>query len=310
MYQNFEGIYQNLINQIGKLAQEKEEYRIKMKRVYVIFIAIVIIFLLIGGLYFHGIIVDDSQLKLILIIASIVSVIVLIIAVVKAVNVSDKFNNIFKKQVLPQMILNIDENLNYKPKQGLSEKQYKDSGIAIEFNSFKSEDYISGFFADNALLEMSEINAQFITVDKDGITNVIDSFNGILVVATLKKTINNKIKIVKNSIWKLDRKANIRIASLEFEKYFDVYADDKVQAMQIFTSDIIDKILYFAQELKIKVQISIKDNKFYMTFETGEMYEGGITKNTKDLLSRYYLVTSFIVDIVKKINKSIEEIVL
>lgn len=307
MYQDFEGIYGNLIEYIQQLGAEKETFKTKLIYILVLVIVLLIALGIIIYVYKDDFASKLSEIQTIVTVIAIVFIALFSLCLVKIGKSTNRYNKIFKDKILPNLLSNIDKNLVYSPKQGLSKEVYNQSGLAIEYNKFKSEDYISGYIAENALLEMSEVNAQKIEKDKEGKEVVVESFEGLVAVATLKKNTKNDIKIVKNSFWKMNREANIRIASAQFEQYFDMYADNKIVAMQIFTTEVIEEILTFVDEMKIHLEISIKQNKLYATFKTGEMYEGGITKNPKELLSKYYVITYFIIRLIKRINKAIEE---
>ncbi len=307
MYQDFENIYGNLIEYIKQLGAEREIFKTKLIRTLILVGILVVVLIAIFLLYKDSYVEKMQELEIILAIVGVAFAIAFIVSIFHVGKSAQKYNKIFKTVILPNLLFNIDKNLTYTPKNGLSKEVYDQSGLAINYNQYSSEDYISGYIADNALLEMSEINAEEIQTNEKGQPVVVNSFNGILAVATLKKSVNNNIKIVKNSFWKGKREANIRIASIQFEKYFDMYADNKVNAMQIFTTDVIEEIIGFVQEMKIHLEISIIDNKFYIAFKTGQMYEGGITQNTKELLSKYYVVTYFMISLIKRINKAIED---
>lgn len=307
MYQDFENIYGNLIKYIQELGAEKENFKQKLIRTLIIVVALIITLVIIYFLYKDSYAEKMFELRIVLGIVGIVFAALFVVSLVYVGKSTKRYNQIFKTVILPNLLFNIDKNLTYTPKKGLPNNVYDQSGLAIKYNHYSSEDYISGYIADNALLEMSEIMAEDIQTNEKGQPVVVDSFNGILAVATLKKSVNNNIKIVKNSFWKTKRDANIRIASIQFEKYFDMYADNKISAMQIFTTDVIEEIIGFVEEMKTYVEISIINNKFYITFKTGQMYEGGITKNTKELLSKYYVITYFMITLVKRINKAIED---
>ena len=307
MYQNFEKIYGNLIDYVTLLGAQKAEFKTKLIFTIALVIVLAIVLVSVFVIYKDSYVEKIGELQLVLTIVGIIFAALFIFALINLGSSRKTYNKIFKKEILPKLLRNIDENLNYEPSKGLPKEAYVQSGLSIKFNQFGSEDHISGFISETALLEMSEIDARMIEKDDKGNAYIADQFNGILAVATLRKNAQTNVKIVKNSFWKLSRQANIRIASVQFEKYFDVYADDKVAAMQIFTTDVIEEIMAFVEELKIHLQLSIKGNKLYITFKTGEMYEGGITKNTKELLSRYYVITDFIVNLIKRINIAIDE---
>lgn len=97
--------------------------------------------------------------------------------------------------------------------------------------------------------------------------------------------------------------------SSEFEKYFDVIADDKIQAMQILTSDVMDKMLDFIKTSKIKYELTIRDDKLYIRFKTGGMFEGNVFKSSVDFdtLKKVYDVINFTFDITRTLVKVTEE---
>lgn len=101
----------------------------------------------------------------------------------------------------------------------------------------------------------------------------------------------------------------IEMDSTEFEKYFDVYADDKIQAMQVLTSDVMEEMMEFIKESKIKFEFTIKKDKFYIRFWTDEMFEGNILKSSVefDTLKKVFDVINFTFDITRKIIKVTEE---
>ena len=59
---------------------------------------------------------------------------------------------------------------------------------------------------------------------------------------------------------------------------------------------------------KIKYEIVIKENKIYLRFFTGSMFEPRIYGKALDkvLITTYYSILSFIIDVTSKINKEIQ----
>ena len=52
--------------------------------------------------------------------------------------------------------------------------------------------------------------------------------------------------------------------SQEFEKYFDVYGDNKIVVMQLLTSDVMNTMMDFIKQSRIKYEITIKSDEMYI----------------------------------------------
>lgn len=98
--------------------------------------------------------------------------------------------------------------------------------------------------------------------------------------------------------------------SEEFEKYFEIYSEDRIKTMQLLSSDIMQLLIEFHKQYEIDYEIVFRNNTIYMRFFTGAMFEPKIFKNSMDkqLLFIYFYVLKFIVEITKKVNKIIEEL--
>lgn len=96
----------------------------------------------------------------------------------------------------------------------------------------------------------------------------------------------------------------------EFEKYFDIYSQNKVIAMQLLTSDIMNCLLDFHNKYEINYEIAFRNNIIYMRFFTGAMFEPKIFGNSmdKELLFTYFCILKFIVDVTKKVNETVKKL--
>ena len=99
--------------------------------------------------------------------------------------------------------------------------------------------------------------------------------------------------------------------SSEFEKAFNVYTSDKIKGMQILTADIMDDILEFKNKTKYNFDIYIKDDKIYLRFSCGHIFEPYFRKNeilNEKSLKSYYDILSFTCELTNKIIKVINEV--
>jgi len=234
---------------------------------------------------------------------------VMLIVIISAVT-KGKYTAIFKQKVIEPFIKNIDENLSYNPTRGIASVLYR-RGEFEYFDKYSSEDGIEGILDGKYEIRMAEVHTQNESRDSDGNTHTYTVFHGIFGNIACSKNIGTELKIHsdKGMLGNLFKgKAKLEMDSSEFEQHFDVYAEDKIVAMQILTSDIMDMMIQFREESKIKYELTIKENEIYIRFHTGEVFEPKMfTKSLDyDMLKRYYDIIDFIFKVSIKINKVIE----
>ena len=226
-----------------------------------------------------------------------------------------EYTKMYKEKVIKNFIQQYDDNLTYVQEEKIPENIYKNSGFEKTYDRYFSEDVINGTIDGHEIL-MGEVHTQVLeaSTDSDGhtISGYETSFYGLFCEIPLSKIYNGEIKIYsdKGKLAKLFRdKQRIEIDSSEFEKYFDVYADDKIQATQILTSDLMEKMINSQKEHNIKLEIIIKKNRLYIRYHTGAIFEGNILKSSVDynILKKVYDIINFIFDITRKFIKISEE---
>ena len=104
-------------------------------------------------------------------------------------------------------------------------------------------------------------------------------------------------------------KEKIELDSSEFEKLYDVYSSNKIIAMQILTSDIMQMLIDFKNKNQITPELTLKKDKLYIRFTTGNQFEGSIFKKSMDykVLKKYYDIINFTLSITEKFLKNISE---
>ena len=158
---------------------------------------------------------------------------------------------------------------------------------------------------------MAEVHTEEEYEDEDGHKHYSTLFQGLFGVTEFDNLYNGTITIRSdNKFFNLFKdKDRIEMDSSEFEKYFEVVADDKIQAMQIFTSDVMDKMIDFINNSKIKFELTITRNKIYVRFKTGPVFEANIFKSSVDFdtLKKVFDIINFTFDITKALVKSIND---
>lgn len=232
------------------------------------------------------------------------------LAIIIYMEPASNYRKNYKEKVVKQFIKAYDESLEFSYEEGIPETTYVE-GAFEHFDCYHSEDLIKGNI-DGHNVMIAEIHTQNETEDSDGHTNRTDLFHGLFGVIELDKIYNGMVRIHtdKGFLSKIfDNKKRIEMDSSEFEKYFDVIADDKIQAMQILTSDIMDTMLEFLENSKMKFELTIRYDKLYIRFKTGSVFEANIIKSSLglDSLKKVYNLIHFTFNITREFVKTIDE---
>ena len=219
-----------------------------------------------------------------------------------------RYNSVFKEKVVKTFVKEYSEKLNYEPHKGLASTIYRE-GEFERFDRYRAEDYISGTLGEFYRIDMSEVHTEEESRDSDGDRTYYTLFHGLFARVEFDKLITEPIKIRKNTIKIFDRKERIEMDSGEFEKTYDVYSENKIVAMQLLTADIMQMFLDFKAKNGIAPELTIKGNKLYIRFATGDVFEANILKKALDYdtLQKYYNTIEFTLGITEKMVKNITE---
>ena len=90
--------------------------------------------------------------------------------------------------------------------------------------------------------------------------------------------------------------------SLEFEKEYDMFATDKVRAMEIFTSELIEEFNKYQEETKRSIEIKVKNNRLFFRIACGATFEAPMIKDalSYEFLQKNYRIIDYPVTIISK----------
>lgn len=232
--------------------------------------------------------------------------IIIIVAISKT-----KYAPTFKEKVIGPFIKNIDENLQYRPNEGISSVIYR-MGEFEGYDNYYTEDLIIGKLDEKYNFQMAEVRTEEESTDSDGDTHTYTVFHGLFGNVECAKNIETKFKVRsdKGVFGKMFKgKTKVEMDSQEFEKYFDVYGDNKIIVMQILTSEVMSTMIDFIQQSKIKYELTINKDQIYIRFHTGGVFEPSLFKNSLDynMLKRYYDIIDFVFKVTREINSVVEK---
>lgn len=232
----------------------------------------------------------------------------------------DEYKTDFKTKVIKSLLNSFNENFEYFPSIGISSTIYNEAEFE-KYDSYKSEDLIQGKLRNNCNFSMAEVLTEHVRIDSDENRHYYTIFCGMLAKVKTPKPFNTGIYLRKNrkdkNLLDMAFKTNlpfdnlrVELDSQEFEKIFDVYASDKIIAMQLFTSDTMQLFIDFQKEMNMDYELTIKNNCIYIRFMTGKMFEAArLTKTSldKNTLYKYYRVLDFTFSLADKLINLIND---
>ena len=289
---NFNDIYEEIYK---KCAQPMEQMRKTTRNGFVIVFTISI---------FLGILLTVlTSYSIFLVIAIVIMVLYIILS-----KNNKKYRQFFKQNVVKTFIKEYSQTLEYIPERGISPRIYA-NGEFESYDRYYSEDLITGELNDKYKIAMAQVHTEQESRDSDGDTTYTTVFYGLFAEIQFEKLVATNMKIRKNKMISFNKKEKIEMDSGEFEKKFDVYSIDKIIAMQLLTSDIMQMLIDFSKENKLIPEMTLKGNTLYIRFATGNMFEPKILKKSLDYdtLKKYYDTINFTLGITEKFLKNIEE---
>lgn len=249
-----------------------------------------------------------------ILIGGIIALPIYIVVILNNIKYKANYKRMYKNNVLKEFFNIINDKLIYKPEDiqnayGL-ETEYRQANFDNKrFNRFMADDYIEGNLDERTFVKMGDLDIKNDTGSGKN-RNVEHVFEGIFAITTCDKNIGTYVKITKDKKDFFGGQDRIQMDSEEFEKSFNVYAQDRILATRLLTSDIMQMLIDFYNKYQLMFEIVIKDSTIYLRFNTGAMFEPKIFGNSmdKELLYIYCCILEFVSDITQKINKVVQEI--
>lgn len=307
---NFNDIYQKIYDSCNKGELELARHK-QLKQTWLITGIILATFI---GFMFFGLI-EPKILLMFTALFPIVFILLIVIFIVKGTRSTkdnkNSYLNMYKDEVISRLVNYYDEHLTFERKKSIQKIDYI-QGEFEYFDTFHSDDYISGDLEGKTYIQMGDVLTQTQHTDSEGHTTYVTVFRGLYCMCNLNKNTNNKLKVRndKGFLGKmLKNKELVQMDSQEFEKNFDVYCTDKILAMRLLTSDIMDYMINFKRENKVKFDFTVKNDIAYIRINCANMFEGALTKDALDyeILLKYFKYLDFMCQLSLMISKVISE---
>lgn len=290
---SFDVIYKELYENIGNELDDKiKKKKINFFKIIGIIFVLIIIMCILGNIEMIGL-------------SIIVACLISIFSLFRIQELKLKY---YREEIINYLVKSY--GLNYDYSHGLDEREYISSKLPEKFDNFQSKDYINGIIDENIEFKMSYINTykkEICTIDGKQHVEKIETFKGIFGRASIDKNINAEVIIDLNDLKRKYDIKRIELDSIEFEKSFDCFSNNKVIALQILTPEVLEKINKLGDIFKKYMQIRIYNNTIYYRFYLEDVFLPSKFKNVleKNRLQKIYEVINNSVDLVKCIGESI-----
>ena len=212
-----------------------------------------------------------------------------------------------KKEIFPN-VLNFFGDFKYHIETKKSVKEYYATELIPKHDTEIAEDHITGTYKDIKvdLFETKLSNDS----DENSSTTLNTVFDGIIVELSMNKSFSGKTVIKKDigtvGNWFIKKSTSLKKVKLEdpnFEKMFEVYSDDQVEARYLLTVTFIERLKELVENFGGKsIQCCFYNNKLLMMipiekdlFETGSIYEAeDFIDDSKSLLKELSLIFNII----------------
>lgn len=216
----------------------------------------------------------------------------------------------YKQHIVTEMVKELCEEGLFSPACGIPEPVFNSSGLFSKGpDRYHSEDLISGKI-DKTHFCCAEIHAEerIVTRDSKGNTTTrwVDIFKGFLFIADFQKDFRGHTVVFRDSWFKFGRGGDrIKLEDIDFEKRFDIYGTDQVEARYLLTPLLMKKLLILDDKFPGKITISFIGSKVIVAIpDTRNHFEANIWKSIleDDTLRNEYQTLVEIVGIINDLN--------
>lgn len=194
-----------------------------------------------------------------------------------------KFGQLFKSKVMVPALLKRFPNLMYQ-EGGISREHFLTGELYEKgkVDRYTSEDQFSGHHGKTKF-RFCEAHAEKKSSNSNGNNSYSTIFQGVFMIADFNKSLNGKTRIIQasdNFFKKLfNRKTQVSLEHPEFERIFNTYSDDQIEARYILSTSMMERIMQLQAKWKEEIRISfIKDHVFIAINHKRNLFEANMRK--------------------------------
>ena len=224
------------------------------------------------------------------------------------------YRKIYKDNVIEGLVKSYNERFYYSATNGISRVEYGLSKFDDRVDEYFSEDRIFGTLENGDNFQLAEVATYEISKVKDSEgkerEEKTQTFRGMFGIVRLEKNTLSNIYIASNSQFRKFNKNRLEVDSSLFEEYYDCITNDKVTAMRIFTSELIEKYIEIVKDNKYGFELKIIDNMIFFRYKTNQLFEPPMFSSglDKSFIKKNYKVIYYPLEIMKATVDALHEV--
>lgn len=221
-----------------------------------------------------------------------------------------KLNDIYSKKIIPLLLEVTNNSFRYRENISFTRQEFYESRLYnIHIDNFSAEHLLEGSI-NNRLVRMSYIyadNRKSIVFNGTIISFDVDiAYKGRTIIHTIYENYDES-NLDESSIKefadveKFDGNKPMTTGNEKFDEIFATYSSDSKSTLSILTPELIEHIMKMYLEYKIITDVSIINNKVYITLNDTDFFS--INKNYKlqiEMFYKYLLHITKFIDIIEK----------
>lgn len=218
----------------------------------------------------------------------------------------EEVSDYYKKHIIAPFVHAMFEEGSFAPDQGIASGVFMSSGLFSAPDRYHSEDLICGK-QGNTQLSFSEVHAEekHTRTDSKGHTHTswVTLFKGFIFVADFHKHFKTRTLVYRNQLIAF-KKSRVKLEDPDFERRFDVYCSDQVEARYILSPSMMQRMRELDDRFGKKLQFSFNNSKILIAISDSRNYfETGLWSPIKlEVLRTEYEMLRAFASIVEDLN--------
>lgn len=212
-----------------------------------------------------------------------------------------RFKDAYKKNIILELFKTLFTEIKYLPDRGIARHILDETNMINTGDKFYSEDYIVAKYK-NVSFEFSDVKIEEEYRDSDGDKHSVTIFKGQWYIFDFNKRFKADLQVCekgfrnakRGSLFSPKKFNKVQLEDIEFNKEFNVFAQNTLDAFYVLTPSIMEKIKELNNKVYGKLLFCFVNNKLHVGLHSGKnLFEPKLYKK---------------IDIEKNHAKAIEEI--
>jgi len=240
----------------------------------------------------------------------------------------DPINEEYKKSIIPKIISFLDPQLSFKPKDGISLREFNQSNLFETPTSFQAEDLVEGQ-VDGLSIRLSDVQASRRSNNRNdaGKHSSYTLLHGLYAIVKLDRAVPSRVMIkqtnvVSNALGQFARQVLgnaivdavrnhlhlrlVKTGNEAFDKDFEVTCAEEEVAKQLLSPMLLQLILALKSEVGLQILLSMFDDQLHIAYNGVNLFEGDAHKSfvEQNISKKYFLYLSSVVGMAQALQVS------